>query len=202
MAKNPTITFPKGVAVFPALYRPDTKFDELGVYKADFKLPAEEAAPVIEKIQAFAKQHLGKALSKSGNPVFEPEVDRETGDETGDIIFKCRVKNKLRRSDGKLWDRRPLLIDAKKNDMPSDCNPWGGSVIRVQAEVNMGDKPKKFINLQPLMVQVIDLVTGGSRGDASAFDEEDGYDASEDGETKADTSDFDTGETSTDDDEY
>lgn len=184
--KNPTITFPKGIAVYPALYRPDTKFDELGQYKADFKLSAEDAAPYIDKIQEYAKSHLGKRLAAGGNPVFEPVVDAETGEPTGEVLFKVRVKNKKRRSDGKLWDRRPLLIDAKRNDLPSDVNPWGGSVIRVQAEVNMGDKPKKFINLQPVMVQIIELVTGGSRGDASAFDDEDGFEAD-----VSDTSDFD-----------
>lgn len=200
MAKNPTITFPKGTAVFPALYRPDTKFDELGVYKADFKLSADEAAPYIDQIQKYAKGHMGKALPKAKNPCFEMILD-EDGEETGEVLFKARVKNKLRRSDGKLWDRRPLLIDAKKNDLPTDANPWGGSVIRVQVEVNMGDKPKKFINLQPMMVQVIEMVTGGSKGDASAFDEEEGY--------EADTSDFDDeggsegqGETSSDDEDY
>lgn len=196
MSKNPTITFPKGVAVFPALFRPDTKFDELGVYKADFKLSAEEAAPFIDLIQKYAKSHTGKALPKAKNPCFEMILD-EDGEETGEVLFKARVKNKLRRSDKKLWDRRPMLIDAKKNDLPTDANPWGGSVIRVQAEVNMGDKPKKFINLQPIMVQVIEMVTGGSKGDTSAFDEEDGYEAS------ADTSDFeDESETTAGDEDY
>ena len=62
--------------------------------------------------------------------------------------------------------------------------------MRVQFEVypwNTG--AKKGISLQPIMVQVIDLVTGGGRGDADAFDEEDGYEAEE--ETQANKSGFD-----------
>lgn len=179
------ITFPKAEAVYPALSRPDTKFDELGEYKADFRLPEAEALPAIEKLQKIIKDHTGKAYPKKKNPIWYYEVDSETGDETGNVVFKVRVKNKLRKSDGKLWDRRPLMIDAKKNDMPTATNPWGGTIYRVQAEVYCYLQPHKGVKLQPLMVQIIDLVTGGSKGDSSAFDEEDdGY--------VADASDFDS----------
>jgi hypothetical protein len=187
---NPIMTLPKGVAVFPALNRPDTKFDELGQYKADVKMSAKDAAPFVAEIQKVAKDHMGKALPKAKNSCFESVLD-EDGEETGEVLFKVRVKNKLRKSDGKVWDRRPLIIDAKKKDMPVDVAIWGGSVIRVQLEVypwNTG--AKKGISLQPIMVQVIDLKTGGGRGDSSAFDEEDGYEA-EDEDTSVNKSAFD-----------
>lgn len=183
------MTSARGVAVYPALNRPDTKFDELGQYKADVKLSAEDAAPLIAKIQAVAKEHMGKVLPKAKNSAFEAVLNDE-GEETGEVLFKIRVKNKLRKSDGKLWDRRPLVIDAKKNDLPVAVAIWGGTTMRVQFEVypwNTG--AKKGISLQPIMVQVIDLVTGGGRGDADAFDEEDGYEAEE--ETQANKSGFD-----------
>ncbi|WP_421868797.1 hypothetical protein [Pararhizobium sp.] len=183
------MTSARGVAVYPALNRPDTKFDELGQYKADVKLSAEDAAPLIAKIQAVAKEHMGKVMPKAKNSAFEAVLNDE-GEETGEVLFKIRVKNKLRKSDGKLWDRRPLVIDAKKNDLPVAVAIWGGTTMRVQFEVypwNTG--AKKGISLQPIMVQVIDLVTGGGRGDADAFDEEDGYEAEE--ETQANKSGFD-----------
>jgi len=176
---NPVLTLTKGVAVYPALNRPDTKFDELGQYKADVKMSAEDAAPFIARIQAVAKEHMGKALLKAKNSAFEMVLN-DDGEETGEVLFKIRVKNKLRKSDGKLWDRRPLIIDAKKNDLPVDVAIWGGTTMRVQLEVypwNTG--AKKGISLQPIMVQVIDLKTGGGRGDTDAFDEEDGYEAEE-----------------------
>lgn len=183
------MTSARGVAVYPALNRPDTKFDELGQYKADVKLSAADAAPLIAKIQAVAKEHMGKVMPKAKNSAFEAVLNDE-GEETGEVLFKIRVKNKLRKSDGKLWDRRPLVIDAKKNDLPVAVAIWGGTTMRVQFEVypwNTG--AKKGISLQPIMVQVIDLVTGGGRGDADAFDEEDGYEAEE--ETQANKSGFD-----------
>lgn len=186
---NLVMTSARGVAVYPALNRPDTKFDELGQYKADVKLSAADAAPLIAKIQAVAKEHMGKVMPKAKNSAFEAVLNDE-GEETGEVLFKIRVKNKLRKSDGKLWDRRPLVIDAKKNDLPVAVAIWGGTTMRVQFEVypwNTG--AKKGISLQPIMVQVIDLVTGGGRGDADAFDEEDGYEAEE--ETQANKSGFD-----------
>lgn len=198
MAKGTLITFPKGVAVYPALNRPDTKYDELGQYKADFKVTSEVAEPFIKQLQKVAKDHTGRALPKAKNSVWYMELD-DDGEETGMVVFKVRVKNKNRKSDGKLWDRRPLVIDAKKNDMPVDVAVWGGSVIRVQAEVyEWQNNDKKGVTLQPVMVQVIELVTGGSRGDSSAFDEEDGYETEE--TTGADRAAFDADEAGDDED--
>lgn len=190
MAKGTVITFPKGIAVYPALDRPDTKFDELGAYKADFKLPMAEAEPYVEKLMSIWKGHVGKAAKKNDNPMFYFETD-DDGEETGNVVFKVRVKNKISQKTGKLWDRRPMVIDAKKGDFPVDVPVWGGSTIRVQVEVYewTAGGTKKGVSLQPLMVQIIDLVTGGGRGDTSAFDEEDGYETEEGANT--DTSGFD-----------
>ena len=49
---NKTFTTPKGVAYFPYISQPDTKFDEAGVYKVNLCLPKEEAEPVIKLINA------------------------------------------------------------------------------------------------------------------------------------------------------
>lgn len=200
MAKGNLITFPSGIAVYPALNRPDTKFDELGAYKADFKLPLAKAQKYIDQLSETWKSHTGKAVKKSDNPMFYMETD-DDGDETGNVVFKCRVKNRLNKQ-GKLWDRRPMLIDAKKGDFPVDTAVWGGTTYRVQAEVYewlAGDK--KGVSLQPVMVQIIDLVTGGGKADTGAFDEEDGYEADEG--SPGDTSGFDSeGDDASDDTDY
>lgn len=173
------ITLPPGVAVYPALSRPDTKFDELGQYKANVKVPADKAQPFIAEIQKAAKAHLGKVLPKSDNACFKMVLDDE-GEETGEVLFKVTVKNKRNRTTGKLWDRKPLLIDAKKKDLPTEVAVWGGSVIRVQAEIDewiVKASGKKGLSLRPVVVQVLELVTGGggSNADMSAFGEEEGY---------------------------
>ncbi len=193
MADSLKITFPKAPLVYPALSRPDTKFDPLGTYKADVKLTAAEAKPIQAKLQARAKAHTGKALKATENSLWKNEVD-DDGNETGNVIFSIRVKNKVGKKDGKTWDRRPMLIDAKKK--PVDCNPWGGTIARVQAEIYEWEfGGKKGVSLQPIVVQIIDLVTGeGREADLGEFDEEDGY--SDDGDV--DTSDFDDEDADTD----
>lgn len=202
MAKGTLITFPSGIAVYPALNRPDTKFDELGAYKADFKIPLAKAQKFIDQLSAVWKNHTGKPVKKSENPMFYMELD-DDGEETGNVVFKVRVKNRLNKQ-GKLWDRRPLMIDAKKNDFPVDVAVWGGTTYRVQAEVyEWTAGTKKGVSLQPTMVQIIDLVTGGGKGDSSAFDEEEGFEAEE--TSNADASGFDDndgGEDTSDDADY
>lgn len=194
------LTLPKGVLVYPALQRPDTKYNKLGDYKADVKLPEDVAKPIIEKVQAVCKAHMGKPVKPGTKNAFYSYEKDENEEKTGYVIFSIRSKNRTGK-DGKVWDRRPMLIDAKKN--PIDVNPWGGSTARVQFEtyewIYQGEKG---VSLQPLVVQIIDLVTGqGAEPQLDDFDEEDGFTSDD-----TDTSDFedesgDAADTSSDDDE-
>jgi len=204
LAKNETITLPKGIAVFPALCRPDTKYHDLGTYKANTRVPLAEAEATIKKLQVVAKAWTGKAFPKAKNPLWEMEIDRETGEETGFVIFKASVKNRQGK-EGKLWDRRPLLIDSKKKKLPGETNPWGGTEYRVKAEIYCSEfGGKKSVSLQPTVVQIINLKSGqGVEEDLSDFDEEDGFEGSTDPRLSDDDFDDDTGgDTSGADEEY
>ena len=55
-----TITTPAGVARYPHLNRPDTKFDEIGVYKVNLELTAEEAEPFISQVEALLAEFFPK----------------------------------------------------------------------------------------------------------------------------------------------
>ena len=52
MAQNNQIKIvsPRGIAVYPWLNRPDTKFSQMGTFKVTLKVAAEDAAPLIRKI--------------------------------------------------------------------------------------------------------------------------------------------------------
>jgi hypothetical protein len=168
------LSTPAGIAVYPRLKTADTKFDELGQYKADIAVPLAVAQPLMDELQADHKRHTGKAAKKSENTMWLMELD-DSGEETGNVVFKIRVKNRMNKK-GELWDRRPKLFDAKLK--PIDVNPWGGSKMIVSFDVyewTAGDK--KGISLQPIGVQIIDLVTGSGGADASAmgFAAQDGY---------------------------
>ena len=175
MAKN-TISIGPITAVYPRIGpTPDTKFDELGMYKADGSMPKDKAAPIMARLQEVHKQHVGKPAKASENTMWYMETD-EAGEETGNVVFKIRVKNKLRKKDGKLWDRRPKLFDAALK--PIDVNPWGGSVYISDTEIYCWDAGgKKGVSLQPMAVQILKLVEGD--GAPSAFKKQDGYVAPE-----------------------
>ena len=170
MAQANTITLPKGIARFPSLHRPDTKFNELGVYKANVAVPAEEAEAVMTKLQSIAKAELGKALPKSDNSLWKMEID-DNGDETGMVMFKATVKNILKK-DGELWDRKPKQYDADLKVVNEVV--FGGSELIVNCEVRIWEfSGKKGISLQPRAVQIIKLVGPSGDGD-NPFEKQDG----------------------------
>lgn len=189
MAKqqSKTMMSPKGVAVYPRLDRPDTKFDDNGIYKADIAVPLEEAEPLMEKLQEIHKAHVGKAASKNANTMWYLEEDKETGEQTGRVIFKLRAKNKLvtkGQNAGQLWDRQPKAFDAKGNRIVEMPAVGGGSVLKVFFEVYEWSASNKFgVSLQPLKVQIIDLHEFSGGDDSSPFEEEEGFTVEDEDDT-------------------
>jgi len=170
---------PKGIAVYPRLNMPDTKFDELGAYKADIAVPFEEAIPLMDKLQAIWKAHTGKPANAISNTMWAKETDKETGEETGRVVFKMRVKNRLTKK-GQVWDRQPKVFDAAGNRVMDIPNIGGGSTLKVFFEVyewNAGGK--MGVSLQPMKVQLLDLQEFVGGDDASPFDAEEGFTVSE-----------------------
>lgn len=169
------LSTPVGVAVYPRLKTPDTKFDEHGVYKADLSVPLAEAAGLMKKLSSIYKDHTGKPPSKAENTMWVLETDEE-GEETGNVIFKLKVKNRLNRK-GELWDRRPKLFDAALKEI--DVNPWGGTKMAVSFDVYAWvSGNKKGVSLQPVGVQILELVEGGGPSAAAmGFKAQEGYTA-------------------------
>lgn len=170
------ISLPLGRAIYPALKHADTKFHDLGIYKCNVSVPLKEATSTMEKLTEIHKRHTGKAPAKAENTMWKMEVDEETGEETGNVVFKCSVKN-VRRRDGELWDRRPKQFDAKMN--PVDLNPYGGTELYVSASIyEWSAGGKKGVSLQPLAVQIINLVEGGAgSGENFGFQKQDGFES-------------------------
>lgn len=207
MANNEPISIGPGKGVYPRLAQPDTKFDELGQYKADVSVPMAEAEETMEILTKAFKAHTGKPPKKADNTMWYFETN-EDGDETGNVVFKCRVKNKLRKRDGQLWDRKPKLFDAALK--PIDVNPFGGSTYVVSAEIYCWEAgAKKGVSLQPLGVQVLELVSGsGPSASSMGFKAQEGYTADpaptdeDEGDSGNNPSDDDTDDDGDDDGDY
>ena len=183
MADKLVLTTPTGVAVYPRLSKPDTKYNDNGQYKADLRVPTDEAAPLIDKLRKLYKDHTGKVLTKNPerdnrSAFYYIELDDE-GEATGNVVFKLRVTNKINKKTGELWDRRPAQFDSRGKPFTKPKNISGGSKLKVSFEVYLwANADGSGMSLQPLAVQVIDLVEyTGQNLDASSygFGEEDGY---------------------------
>ena len=182
MAEQPnTFTTPKGVAQYPWLSKPDTKFSEEGEYKVNLVLPKQDAIPILKQINEVFAGNVEKELKKAkGNeikkapPPYMEELN-ENGEPTGNVILKFKSKAAY----------KPAIFDAKGIPM-IDSNIWGGSEIKVSGSIApyYTSLIGAGVALRLRAVQVIQYVQGDSNANRFGFTEEEGYTHKE--EPKAD----------------
>ena len=173
MAKRPPLpkyNTPLGTARYPHLNKPDTRFDEEGVYKCDVIVPADEAAELIEYLEGirdakFDELDAKKKKTYSKAPVCEDELD-DAGDETGNVIFKTKLNAVGKNAaSGETWKNSPKLFDSAGNPLGDDVQIWSGSKLIVAGKVMayaMGSTKTVGVSLKCDGVQVIELVSGGN----------------------------------------
>jgi len=163
-----TITTPAGLARFPSLNRPDTKFSETGVYKVNLEMSNEDAEPFISQIEALFSEFVKekKAELKKDKLKLHPAPWEESD---GMTQLKLKVPAVFKGKDGESVSRQPKLFNIA-GEVITD-NIGGGSKIKVAvvpycwytASLGAG------VTLQPKAVQVLDLVTWGDGGSASSY---------------------------------
>ena len=175
---------PKGIAVWPKLNTPDTKFNVDGEYSVKLRLPAADSQDLIKQLEglrdAFQKDQ-SKTDAKIARydlaPVYEAEED-DNGDLTGFNLFKFKQNAKIKLRNGGTRDMSVPIYDSNK--APTKTEVTGGSTIRVAGVpfcYAMPSSKKVGVSLRPTGVQIIQLATGfGGDADALAmFDKEDGF---------------------------
>lgn len=195
--KNPSFTSPKGTFKFPALSKPDFGNERFpkpnGEYKVQLVLSREDAAPLIAKLQPlhdaavaegkaeFAKLKVEarkKLKELTVNDMFAIEYDKETEEETGNVIFKVGTSASGKNAKGEPWTRKVPLFDAKGQPLGPKTQIWGGTVGKVAFEVGSYFVPgtgSAGLKLYLTGAQVIELVSGGQRNAGSlGFGEEEG----------------------------
>jgi len=166
MAQQPvTFTTPQGVAQYPWLSKPDTKFSEEGDYKVNLILSKQDAIPILKQINEVYAENYEKELKKAKGaqikkapPPYLEELN-EAGEPTGNIILKFKSKAAY----------KPAIFDAKGIPM-IDSNIWGGSEIKINGSAAPYFTPLigAGVSLRLRAVQVIQYVEGGS-GTADRF---------------------------------
>lgn len=173
-----TITTPVGIARYPHLNRPDTKFDDVGVFKVNLEMSTEDAEPFLKQIEALFAEYLPAKLAEINNRLVMEGLPKKTKlkhhaapweENDGMTQLKLKVKAMGKTKAGEEYSRQPKLFAA--DGQPLEANIGGGSKLKVAvvpyfwytASLGAG------ITLQPKAVQVLDLVTWGDGGGASAY---------------------------------
>jgi hypothetical protein len=180
--KNPRYTTPAGVAQYPYLNKPDTKFNPEGEYKVNLELNADDAA----EICTFLDEQLAAAVAKAkkenpGKKIKEGTAGYDVNEDTGKVTLKFKLKAKVNTKSGDSFDQKVVLFDAKGKPITSAPNIGGGSKVKVSYEVvpYYTAIAGAGVSLRVKAVQILELVeySGGASADAYGFGEEDGYEA-------------------------
>lgn len=192
------ITTARGIAVWPKLDEPDTKYKPEGEFNIKVRLSAEDAAPIIstlEPIIAQAEALLKKAKAEEKNPAkrakikddLHPgyvEVADDQGNLTGEYEFNFKMKaSGVSKKTGKPWTMRPAIFDAKGQPAPKGIKVGGGSTVKVMgvAAPFQTNGVGYGVTLRLEAVQVIKLRTFAERSASqygfAAEDDEDAFDA-------------------------
>lgn len=174
---NEKMTTPKGIALYPYLDKPDTKFDDIGVYQLSLRLLKDEGITLQNQLQTILDKHTDLITKQTGKtPKIQPLPVKENMDSEGNEVldFKFKLKPQLRTRSGEIIEQRPQVFDAGLK--PMNRVPVGnGSTVKVsfvaapyQAPIGAG------VSLRLAAVQVLDLVryNGGAE---TGFNAEEGF---------------------------
>ncbi len=187
--KHPQVTTPVGVARYPFLLRPHTRFDPDGEYRVTLILSENEAQELIETIDETLKASLEKAIAENpakadkiqpAKPPYSTVVN-EAGESTGLVQFNFKSKAKIKpRNGAEPFHIKLAIFDAKGQAVSSDIRIGTGSKMRVCAELvpYFTDLVGAGVKLRLKAVQIVDLVEyTGPTASQFGFGLEDGYDS-------------------------
>lgn len=176
---------PKGVASYPKLNEPDTKFKPDGEYSVSLICEPDDVKEFTDQVRGCVKEYyknqcaiLKKKELKLADLPIKEDADKE-GNKTGKIKIKFTLGAKIKsKKTGTEWVQRPALFDTKGAIVSERIG--GGSILKVACEVFPWYTPALGVgaSLRCKAVQVIDLKSPSGVSNASAFGfttEEEGF---------------------------
>lgn len=184
MAKSKTPVI-EGTAMWAKVFEPDTKFNPDGDYSINIQMPVADSIEMSEKLDALVQAKFNEAVKEdprlknqlTTRPSCQPVFDRDTGDDTGNVEFKFKLKAKIKKRDGSVYEQSPAVFDSKVKPMDKSALIGNGSRVKVAFEpitYAMAATKQVGVSLRLKAVQVLELVEYGT-STTSVFDEEDGY---------------------------
>lgn len=199
----PTIITPRGVVAWAQLNEPDFEYKKEGEFHVRLRPNTDD--PQYEKLVALAEkvrddffdetvarltaEKKGAALKKLHKvDTIKPEIDRESGDETGNMIFRAGMKHHIEIKNGPKagtsFDKVPDFFNAQGVRLKNPPKIGSGSELKLSVRVVpyvKNDDGSVGASLQLEGVQILKVVTGGQRSASDyGFGAEDGDDIQDD----------------------
>lgn len=175
--KLASVVSPKGLASYPFLNSPSTKFKPEGEYSVKLLMNKEEGQKFVDQVKAILRDAYKDqcALLKKDKLKMADFPWKEEGD---NIVVKFGCKAKYTAKDGSVYEKRVALFDTKGN--PVTDLVGSNSVIRCSSNVYCWYTPLlgMGVSLQLNAVQVVELVAPSMNLSATAYGfsaEEEGY---------------------------
>lgn len=184
--KLPIYVTPAGIASFPWLTKPDTKFNPEGEYRIGLVLDEATAQPLAEKLETLRTQAYEAAQKANPKIKVKPAdspvkqlLDKDKNPVEGKVVINFKMKAKITsKKSGESWEQRPRIEDAQGTVL---INPklGAGSLVKIAFEAVpylMASTKEAGISMRLKQVRVLNLVEFGAQ--QSAFGgAEDGYGA-------------------------
>lgn len=122
-----------GELVYPWLNKADTKFNAEGLFHTKLKLPAAEAAVLIEQIKAIRDEAVRAEQTKTGRRVKLQDLPFEESLDGAFVTFKFKLNAKgVNRKTGQPFEQKPVVYGA--DGQPTDAIVTNGSTGLVAFE--------------------------------------------------------------------
>lgn len=167
-------TTPVGELVYPWLSRADTRYEPEGIFQTKLLLPFDGAQELIARLEGVRTDFI-QTLSVSDQKklvpaeVFEMEYDEDAEEETGNVLLRFKLKQRITPKTGDPFTQAPVIVDAATGEAIA-APVYGGTMARLKGQIvpytNAASK-SVGVTLRLRAVQVHELVSGS--GEAGAF---------------------------------
>ena len=199
----PSVISPRGTVVWAQLNEPDFEYKKEGEFHVRIRPDTSDPAydklvstaekvrdefydETVSKLTAEKKGALLKKLHKVD--VVKPEIDRESGEETGEMLIRAGMKHRIEIKNGpkagQSFEKRPDFFNAKGERLKQPPKIGSGSELKLAVRLVPYMAPNDGsvgVSVQLEGVQILKLVSGGQRSASDyGFGAEEGDDIQDD----------------------
>ena len=179
--KFQSMVTPTGVAVWPKINKPETKFNSDGVYETKLRFDAKVGGAFLAALNEIHDEWIEECQADKGKSVKRKELATEVeedGVKTGELEFKFKL-DAIAGKPPDTWEQRPVIYDSQGTPIEGMTQTIGsGSKLKISFEIvpYMNAMVGAGLSLRMRGVQVIDLVEFSGGGfDSMGFKQEEGF---------------------------